>query len=227
MLSLTTASLLLSAATVTQAGFFGWGGFGRTDGLSPLDANSREWRRGVALSNASAIYSLPGRDITKAYPGTPIDGWKLNITAVDLSPIEMGWDLRLLAPASLYTTVDPKTIDNQTESYLAAIADGKIIPNVHESWTVCQFISWGAQSYEEPEKAPKNINTKPDGDCSPWMSDACIKALEKAAASAKRQPATVYKSIPIIPRIACVPPQHVPAECAGVDLDFSPILYSK
>lgn len=219
--------LVLGGANIAEAGFFGWGGFGTTSGLDPLDASTHAWQRAVAQSNASAVYSLPGRDITKPYPASPMDGWKLNITAVDLSPVEMGWDLRIMAPESLYTTVDPEANTNKTERDVLRKAGGKVIQNVDESWTMCHFVSWGGQSYEQPEKAPKNISTKPDGDCSPWMSDACIKALEKAAASADRTPARITRDLPVNPRTACSPPYDIPTECDGVDLDFGRYIASE
>ena len=147
-----------------------------------------------------------------------MDGWTLNITAVDLTPYELGWDLRIIAPESLYTTVDPKTISNETEADNVRLAGGKVIQNVNSDWIVCNYISWGGNTFEKPEDAPKDLHSKPDGDCSPWLSDSCIKAIEKTASTSW---ATDYdmRINPFDARALCLG-FKLPDECNGTSLDF-------
>lgn len=154
-------------------------------GLYPISAGMKQWKNAVAWSNASASYTITGRDVTKPFPSSEMDGWTINITAVDLSPFELGWDLKIMAPPSLYSRVDPNSIANKTVAQDVENANGLVITNVDPSWFFCAFVSLSGSSYTNSStwNNPDNKATKPDGDCSPFLSQNCIDAIEKTAST--------------------------------------------
>lgn len=210
--TLSSISLWAAFASTTVA----WGGFGEylVDDLAGVSAASAQWEGHVAYSNASSTVTFPGRDVTKPYPASVMEGWTINVTALDLRPDAMGWDVRVIAPESLYSTVDPEKIANDTDANNARLAHGKVIKDVDPSWAMCFYVSYGGQSYEAPSKEFKDLPNKPDGDCSPWISDECIKALEKTASTSWDTDDT-YKHW----RVNCYGFEK-PKECDAYDLDF-------
>lgn len=178
-----TAAMLIPGA-LAQFSSSSWGGFAGEGALfMPISAGDVQWRYAYEDSNATANYTFTGRDVTKPYPGSAQDGWTMSITALDLSPVEMGWDFRLAAPRSLYKAINPDTMENQTEAEFVRLAGGNIIPNVDPSWIVCNWLGWGASSYSGPANETfKDVPSKPDGDCGEVLSAECIKGIEEAAA---------------------------------------------
>lgn len=206
-------ALLLASASTAQA----WGGFSPylVDNLHGIGAASPQWKQAIAYSNASSSVSFTGRDVTKPWPASPMDGWTISMTAVDLSPSVMGYDMRLIAPKSLYSTVDPNKVVNDTDATDVELAGGKVITDVNPDWVMCNYVSWGGQSFENPKKAfNTSIPSKPDGDCTGILPDNCIAALEKAAATSY-DTYDGYKHF----RASCRN-FEIPDECDGLDLSF-------
>lgn len=215
VLEIVLSALLLPARCAA------WGGLlePTTGGLYPYTPDSSSWQRAVANSNASASYAFSGRDVTKPYPSSEMGGWAINITAVDLTPYEMGIDVRIMAPPSLYTKVDPKTITNDLEASNARYSNNQIIDNVDPSWFLCTFITIGgdfqnASLFDNPDNKP----TKPDGDCSPFLSSDCVKAIEKVASTSYVSNFS-FKNNPYGARGYCRG-FAIPEECGNVNLDF-------
>lgn len=210
----TLSSISLCAAFASTA--VSWGGFGEglVDQVASFSADEAQWQGHVAYSNASSTVTFPGPDVTKPYHASVMEGWTLNMTALDLRPGAIGWDFRVVAPESLYSTVDPTKIANDTDAQNARRAHGKVIKDVDSSWAMCLYVSWGGQSYENSTKEFKDLPNKPDGDCSPWISDECIKALEKTA-STSWDTLDGYKHF----RANCYGFKP-PKECDAYDLDF-------
>ncbi|KAH6623291.1 hypothetical protein F5144DRAFT_357379 [Chaetomium tenue] len=174
---LTIANLPLAAGS-----FGGFGGYGDafTGRIGPFDANSTQFLEAIAASNATAVYKIPGYDVSKPYPGAPIDGWRLHLTALDMSQPPayqfsdgkpfVGYSMTISAPAALLKT-NPD-------------GGGKIV-NTDPSWGMCMW------AYGHPNQLTKerynNRANKPlaaDGSCAGFLSDACIAALEKATEDA-------------------------------------------
>lgn len=164
-----------------------WGGVLEPNDFSfePFDAGSKQWKSAVAESNASASFKFTGRDVTKPFPSSEMEGWTINITAVDLTPFALGWDLKIMAPPSLYTKVDPDSITNDTVAQSVRDANDLVITNVDPSWFFCTFVSLGGSSFPNSTQGnnPEDKSTKPDGDCSPFISQSCIDAIEKEAST--------------------------------------------
>lgn len=197
-----------------------------TGSLGPVNPEDRYWMSTVAHSNASAVFSIPGRDITKPWPGTSMDGWTLNMTAMDLFPSAIGWDLRVVAPESLYSdSPKPSAGGNFSDEILYNVTNGKEI-KVDPEWVVCTWFTMSADdTWENMTRSdnPKDLATKPDGDCSQWLSDKCVKALEKTAQTSysrnKRLEKYTYQ-----PRVSCKP-LGWPDECKDdTTVDFSDVL---
>ncbi|OAA62963.1 hypothetical protein ISF_04839 [Cordyceps fumosorosea ARSEF 2679] len=188
-----------------------WGGLLEPNGLglSPFDPGSKQWIDAVASSNASASYKVTGRDVTKPFPGSEMDGWTINVTAVDLTPFELGWDLKIMAPPSLYSKVDPDSIANKTVAQNVRNANGLVIANVDPSWFFCTFISISGSTFGNSSQSnnPENKETRPDGDCSPFLSQSCIDAIEKTAS-------TSYATTDSLP----VNPYGARGDCRGFGL---------
>jgi len=180
---LAMAALLLYGVDAALDGMSGYGEpfKGR---VGPFDSNSTAFLEVVAASNSTGIYKIPGFDISKPYPGAPIDGWTLRIAAVDLSHpkeqysydsfarVEMlGYALSIQSPPSL---IKDSVIPNQ----------GKVV-NADPSWGMCLW------NFAHPVNRtwwnnPDNKPLSPDGSCKGLLSDACIAALERAASDEYR-----------------------------------------
>ncbi len=201
----------LQAAALFPVLCVAWGGLLEPNlyGLSPFSPSSSQWKSAVTSSNASASYQITGRDVTKPFPSAEMEGWTINITAVDLSPLELGWDLKVMAPPSLYSKVDPDTVANEAMAQNVRNSNGLVITNVDPSWFFCTFISLSGNSFSNNSQSnnPDNKATKPDGDCSPFLSQNCIDAIEKKAS-------TSYSIIGDIP----VNQYGARGHCRGFDL---------
>lgn len=182
-------NLPLCSAGGYSSTFSGYGEAFR-GGVGPYDANSTEFEAVVAASNATGIYKIPGYDVSKPFPGEPIDGWIMSVAAVDLSQAAVlrsysvsddgeerlvtsdamiGHSMAIQAPESLIQTKD----------------DGTKVVNTHPSWGMCMW-NYGSPSQLQKERwnNPTNKPLAEDGSCTGFLSDACIAALEKGAASA-------------------------------------------
>ncbi|KAF4464548.1 hypothetical protein FALBO_8612 [Fusarium albosuccineum] len=193
--------LLTLVPQPVEAWLWPFGGYARPSGAVGIAANGSTWLDAVAKSNASGSVSFKGYDVSKPWPGKPMDGWTISATGVDLSKgpdfshgylpqayyqPTIGDDVRVIAPESLYTTKS-----NLSER-------GRPVVEVHSSWVFCAWL-WFLPSYGNASTAnnPKNLEAKADGSCSPWLSDDCIKALEKQAStsySLNYEPRGVYGS---------------------------------
>lgn len=217
-----TLELLLVGLALPTASVAWTGGFlstGAIDGLSPYNADSHDWKMGVAYSNASASYNIKGYDVTKPFPSSEVDGWMLNITAVDLSPIELGIDVRIMAPSSWYTHVDYRNITNDNERSNVYDAGGLVVPDVDPSWYTCVMVTLGPDSYSQPANTtnPNDIETTPDADCSAYASKECIAAIEKAASTSWRNANLTHSMFG--GRGYC-DGFSTPPECGNADWDF-------
>ncbi|KAL2145887.1 hypothetical protein VTI28DRAFT_5969 [Corynascus sepedonium] len=175
---------LLAAATNLPLSAGSWGrgfsGYGEAflGRVGPWDANSTFFLDAVAASNATGVFHIPGYDVSKPYPGEPIDGWTIHLAALDLSKPSpyystgegqpmVGDSLKIQAPDALLQ-------DNDEE-------DGTKEVRVHPSWGMCLW------NFDHPSHLDKNRYNnranKPlaaDGSCKGFLSDACVAALEKA-----------------------------------------------
>ncbi|KAJ3550221.1 hypothetical protein NM208_g112 [Fusarium decemcellulare] len=212
--------LLTLVPQPVEAWLWPFGGYARPSGAVRIAANGSTWLDAVAKSNASGSVSFKGYDVSKPWPGKPMDGWTISATGVDLSKgpdfshgylpqahyqPTIGDDVRVIAPESLYTTKS-----NLSER-------GRPVVDVHSSWVFCAWL-WFLPSYGNASTAnnPKNLEAKADGSCSPWLSDDCIKALEKQAStsySMNYEPRGVYGSRHICGDI------DIPEECSVSYLD--------
>lgn len=161
----------------------GFGGFANPDGDLYLDARGEIWNNATASSNASGTITIPGYNVSKPWPGEAMDGWTINVTAVDLhrDPLRengqysgaIGMDVKIIAPQSLYV----KSTN---------VSDGGMpIVDVNQDWVFCMW-HWFSPSWSsDPEKYnPGNKKMKPDGSCEQWITPACISALEREASTA-------------------------------------------
>ncbi|KAH6615860.1 hypothetical protein B0J18DRAFT_348954, partial [Chaetomium sp. MPI-SDFR-AT-0129] len=180
------------SASINFSGFAGYGEAfsGR---VGPFDSNSTAFLDAVAASNSTGLFKIPGYDVSKPFPGKPIDGWTIRLAAVDLSepykyagdpsnPLSqydpnfairgqpmIGHSLKIQAPDSL---LEPNPADN-----------GKTkIVKTDPSWGMCLW------AFGHPNQLSKELYNNPtqkplaaDGSCKGFLSDACIAALEKDA----------------------------------------------
>ncbi|KAL2193840.1 hypothetical protein P885DRAFT_63615 [Corynascus similis CBS 632.67] len=179
--------LPLLAATTNlplSARGFGFSGYGEAfpGRVGPWDANSTFFLNAIAASNATGIFHIPGYDVSKPYPGEPIDGWAVHLTALDLSKPSpyyirpeghpmVGHSLKIQAPDALLQ-------DNDEE-------DGTKEVLVDPSWGMCLW-DFDHPSHLEKERYNNRAN-KPlaaDGSCKGFLSDACVAALKKATEEA-------------------------------------------
>jgi len=170
------ASLALTANAALDRGFGGYGD-AFLERVGPYDANSTEFLRAVEQSNATGVFRIPGYDVSKPFPGAPMDGWTLSITALDFSDPDgrgrrmdpdyesmMGYSMKIQAPDSLLTS---------------GPAGDKAV-NAHDSWGMCLY-NWGHPFNKTLWNNPSNKPLNPDGSCKGFVSDACIAAIEKKA----------------------------------------------
>ncbi|KAK0667102.1 hypothetical protein QBC41DRAFT_203922, partial [Cercophora samala] len=154
----------------------GFGGYGDpwNDRTGPYNANNSAFLEAVESSNASAIFKMPGYDVSKPYPGAPIDGWTFSVTALDFSTFDyqradsrtamIGYSMTIKAPDSL----------------LADNLDGTKKVNVDPSWGMCMW-TWSPPHHTQ-KALWNNRENKPlseDGSCDGFLSKECISALEK------------------------------------------------
>lgn len=96
------------------------------------------------------------------------------------SPHAVGIDLRIMAPPSQYGKLESKRIKYLTETEVVEFAGDTIVADVDPSWFMCSFVSLDIPSMNySNSNNPDDKMTKPDGDCSPFLSDECIKAIEE------------------------------------------------
>jgi hypothetical protein len=191
------ASLPVSASEYWESGF---GGYGQAfnERVGPYDANSTRFLEEMTSSNATGVFKIPGYDVSKPYPGSPIDGWTLSLALLDFSQeghisryydkngtldyedgdAMIGHSMTIQAPASLLQTAP----------------DGTKVVNTDPSWGMC-FWSFGSPgpSRKERYNNPSNKPLAEDGSCKGFLSDECIAALEKAPQYAFAIPDSTYK----------------------------------
>jgi hypothetical protein len=175
---------------LTAGSFRGFGGYGDAfiGRIGPYDANSTNFLDAVAASNATAIYNIPGYDVSKPYPGSPISGWRIRLAALDMSqPTNrsnsyltsvdsepfVGYSLTIEAPPALLKS-SPEGGGGTTSK----------IVDTDPSWGMCMWnFGHPNQLQKERYNNPANKPLAADGSCAGFLSDACIAALEKATES--------------------------------------------
>ncbi|KAK3306079.1 uncharacterized protein B0T15DRAFT_534268 [Chaetomium strumarium] len=153
----------------------GFGGYGQGQRVAPYDANSTAFLDAVAASNSTGVFKIPGYDVSKPFPGTPIDGWTLSMAALDMSHAAVvdathepmvGYSLTIQAPDSLIKNA----------------GDGTKFVNADPSWGMCMWIFSPPPSNNKTLwNNPTNKPLADDGSCKGFLSDECIAALEKHA----------------------------------------------
>nr|XP_036586249.1 uncharacterized protein CTRU02_03634 [Colletotrichum truncatum]KAF6796656.1 hypothetical protein CTRU02_03634 [Colletotrichum truncatum] len=143
------------------------------------------WNEAVANSNHSTTVALPEYNVSQPWPGTPIDGWTITNTAIDLSRYNavieegvvltgfIGTDIKITAPKSLYV---PST--NESDHGLLNV-------NAYPDWAFCMW-AW-SQSMKDNGTLAESSSSQDqpaDGSCEQLASKECIAALEKAASTA-------------------------------------------
>lgn len=180
------ASLLLLLGRPAAAGWDGFGGYGQafSGRIGPYDANSTEFESAVAASNATAVFQIPGYDVSKPFPGEPMAGWTVSLAALDLSH-----SLRV------YCTNGDCQGDGMVGHSMAIRAPDallrpdeggrSVVVDAHPSWGMCIW-DYGSPSFRRPERYNNQDNRalNPDGSCAGFLSDACIAALERATRDA-------------------------------------------
>ncbi|KAL2271404.1 hypothetical protein VTJ83DRAFT_775 [Remersonia thermophila] len=177
-----SASILSGSVTALNAlGWNGFGGYGSSPGrIGPFDANSTEFEQAIAASNATGIFHIPGYDVSKPWPGEPMDGWAIQLAMFDFpfstrrscindkcdGNAAIGHSMKVRAPESLLKPGEE---------------EGTQVVNAHPSWGMCV---WNYAS--PPHRTPDRFNNKDnrpladDGSCVGFLSDECIAALERA-----------------------------------------------
>jgi hypothetical protein len=187
LLRLLAIANLLGSATSSYATFSGYAEAFR-GGVGPYDANSTEFEAVVAASNATGVFKIPGYDVSKPFPGEPIDGWTMNVAAVDLSrATRRSWNTgedgiqRLVFSDAM---VGHSMTIQAPESLIKTNDDGTKVVNTHPSWGMCMW-NYGSPNQLQKERwnNPDNKPLAEDGSCKGFLSDACIAALEKGAGS--------------------------------------------
>lgn len=167
---------------LTAGSFRGFGGYGDAfvGRIGPYDANSTDFLDAVAASNATAVYTIPGYDVSKPYPGSPIDGWRIRLAALDMS--QPGNTYGPYLPSSSEPFVGYSLAIEAPQALLKSSPDGasKIV-DADPSWGMCMW-SFGHPNQLQKERYnnPTNKPLAADGSCTGFLSDACIAALEKA-----------------------------------------------
>ncbi|KAL2125573.1 hypothetical protein VTJ04DRAFT_1938 [Mycothermus thermophilus] len=179
-------SLLANIILASQP-VFGWlfgeegfGGYGDPfrGRAGPYDANTTEFEAAVAVSNATGVFRIPGYDVSKPWPGQPMDGWTISLAMLDFPSTER-WcsngDCRgngLVGDSITIQAPDALLKEGEQE-------ETKIV-NAHPSWGMCAWI-FHAPSQLHPERF-NNIENRPladDGSCVGLLSDECIAALKQ------------------------------------------------
>ncbi|KAK2739053.1 hypothetical protein CKAH01_18707 [Colletotrichum kahawae] len=205
---------------------WGFGGYAEPCGAQFIGADDKIWTVAVENSNSSGTYTMPGYDVSKPWPGSPMDGWKIAVAAVDLDHEQrgeagsllggratIGDDIKIIAPESLY-------VPSSNES-----DHGKPVVNANADWVFCAW-RWFSPPYGNESLAmnPDNLEAPEDGSCKQWLPDACIQAVEKQASTAywiNSEPKGIYGS-----RHKCFD-LDVPEECSTTKLvDNDPLLPS-
>ncbi|EAQ83490.1 predicted protein [Chaetomium globosum CBS 148.51] len=191
---LTIANLPLAAGS-----FGGFGGYGDafTGRIGPFDANSTQFLEAIAASNATAVYKIPGHDVSKPYPGAPIDGWRLHLSALDMSqpPTYQFSDGKPFIGYSMTISAPPALLKANPDG------GGKMV-DTDPSWGMCMW-AYGHpnQLTKERYNNPANKPLAADGSCAGFLSDACIAALEKATEDAYSVAVSATTSRPLrLPR---------------------------
>ncbi|KAK4195380.1 hypothetical protein QBC40DRAFT_147621, partial [Triangularia verruculosa] len=155
----------------------GFGGYADhwNERTGPYDANNTAFLEALESSNASAIFKIPGYDVSKPYPGTPMDGWTLSLTALDFST----YDYR--RADDYKAMIGHSTTIKAPDSLLIANADSTKKVNVDPSWGMCMW-TWSPPHHMQKElwNNPDNKPLSEDGSCEGFISNECIAALEKA-----------------------------------------------
>ncbi|KAH9896322.1 hypothetical protein F4778DRAFT_783598 [Xylariomycetidae sp. FL2044] len=148
-----------------------------------------DFERAMAAPNATGSYPVAGFDVTKPYPGEPIDGWTLDIsvaaeipTTPNGSEFVTGVGLQLKAPRALLTN--------------ASDVAGGVLPADNSTWRLCLM---GFSS-----KLSGDANA--DGTCTGILDDDCISDLKSLATSI----GSTYS------QFAC--PNDLPSSCPTSDL---------
>ncbi|KAH9238148.1 hypothetical protein K456DRAFT_50333 [Colletotrichum gloeosporioides 23] len=203
---------------------WGFGGYAEPCGAQFIGADDKIWTDAVENSNSSGTYAMPGYDVSKPWPGSPMDGWKIAMAAVDLDHEQrgeagsllggratIGDDIKIIAPESLY-------VPSANES-----DHGQPVVNANADWVFCAW-RWFSPPYRNQSLAmnPDNLEAPEDGSCKQWLPDACIQAVEKLASTAywlNSKPKGVYGS-----RHTCFD-LDVPEECSSTkSVDNDPLL---
>ncbi|KAK0610907.1 hypothetical protein B0T14DRAFT_315440 [Immersiella caudata] len=151
----------------------GFGGYAAADSrVGPYDANSTAFLNHIASSNATATFPLTLPDISKPYPGTPIEGWTLSLAMLDIPDPERNSnrDDSMLGYASILKAPD---------SLLVSTSGGPKEVNAHSSWGMCLW------NFGEPLRGevnnPNNSPLARNGSCAGFLSAPCLAKLEEQA----------------------------------------------
>ena len=176
--ALALGSLILG--TVGQLSGPGFGGYGEAfyGRVGPYDANSTAFLEAMKESNSTAVFKIPGYDVSKPFPGQPIDGWTLRVVALDLSNPKYGQEI---IDGNSRVMVGDALVIKAPDSLLETQPDDTRTVDAHPSWGMCIW-DFG-QPVEEKEKwnNPENKPLNEDGSCRGFLSDACVAALEREA----------------------------------------------
>ncbi|KAF5517905.1 hypothetical protein CGCA056_v011452 [Colletotrichum aenigma] len=142
---------------------WGFGGYAEPCGAQFIGADDKIWTDAVENSNSSGTYAMPGYDVSKPWPGSPMDGWKIAMAAVDFDHYQrgeagsllggratIGDDIKIIAPESLY-------VPSANES-----DHGQPMVNANTDWVFCAW-RW----FSPPETGKYGtaywINSEPKG----------------------------------------------------------------
>jgi hypothetical protein len=162
----------------------GWPGSGTIVQGSAIQFDQATWERNLAQPNATGNFSVTGFDISKAFPSSQVDGWKLyvNITS-SISDSQMmntanasgkvftGTSLYLRAPDSVISAVD---------SAGEGIVD-------ETTWKICVTVMTNG-----PEE---DVSTADNGTCGS-LSSQCITDFQNAYADAFAKEQDCYSAPP-------------------------------
>lgn len=157
-----------------------------TGGVGPYDANSTYFLAAVAASNATGIYKIPGYDVSKPFPGEPMDGWTISLAALDLSYGRLrSYDIDDDGTRTLSSSdamIGHSMAIQAPESLIKTNDDGTKFVDTHPSWGMCMW-NYGSPNQLQKDRwnNPTNKPLAEDGSCKGFLSDACIAALEKGA----------------------------------------------
>lgn len=178
------ASLRLSAASGYLGGYGGFGGYGQAfDQVGPYGADSAEFLSYVANSNATGVFKIPGYDVSKPYPGEPMDGWTISLAALDIRSYykrcsKSGNDPEICNTDS--TIAHSMTIQ-APDSLLKTEADGTKLVNTDPTWGMCLWdFGFPSQRHKDRYNNQANKPLAADGSCAGFLSDACIEALQNS-----------------------------------------------